>query len=101
MKLQSYNFIKKKRSRGGSLSAAIQAELFKFITSHSTYSYPFLWHQDDRREIIALAESGPSLPTLGITFVGDTSLTNSASSVKLQCSLYGTSYLESKVKVSN
>lgn len=42
---------------------------------------------------MALAESGPSLLTLGIIFTGDMNFTNSLSSEKLQCSLYGTSYL--------
>lgn len=42
---------------------------------------------------MALADSGPSLFTLGIMFAGDMNLTNSLSSVKLECSLYGTSYL--------
>lgn len=43
-----------------------------------------------------LAESGPLLLTLGIMLTGETSFTNSLSSVKLLCSLYGTSYLEYK-----
>ena len=42
---------------------------------------------------IASALSGPSLFTLGIMCSGDMNLTNSCSSVKLLCSLYGTSYL--------
>lgn len=45
---------------------------------------------------MAFAESGPSLLTLGIMFSGDRSFTNSLSSVKLQCSLYGTSYLDNR-----
>lgn len=52
--------------------------------------------QDNKREIIALADSGPSLFTLGMMLSGDISSTNSLSSVKLQCSLYGTSYLMNK-----
>lgn len=53
-------------------------------------------HQDNSKETIALADSGPSLFTLGTMFPGDINLTNSLSSVKLQCSLYGTSYLENR-----
>lgn len=53
-------------------------------------------NQDNMREIIASADSGPSLFTLGIMLSGDVSFTNSLSSVKLQCSLYGTSYLINK-----
>jgi hypothetical protein len=40
-----------------------------------------------REETIALADSGPSLFTLGIILFGDKKFTNSLSSVKLQCSL--------------
>jgi len=58
---------------------------------------PFwLTYQDNNREIIASEDSGPSLLTLGIMLLGDTSFTNSLSSVKLLCSLYGTSYLMNK-----
>lgn len=58
-----------------------------------------LYESDVRRANIASALSGPSLFTLGIMWSGDTNRTNSRSSVKLQCSLYGTSYLNiSKAK---
>lgn len=50
-------------------------------------------NQDDNSEVMARAESGPWLFTLGIMFTGDTSFTKSLSSEKLLCSLYGTSYL--------
>lgn len=53
-------------------------------------------NQDNRRRIIVSTESGPRLFTLGIMFAGDTNLTHSLSSVKLLCSLYGTSYLDGK-----
>lgn len=51
---------------------------------------------DVSREIIELADSGPSLLTLGIILSGDVNFTKSFSSEKLQCSLYGTSYLKQK-----
>lgn len=53
-------------------------------------------NQDNMREIIASADCGPSLFTLGMMLSGDISFTNSLSSAKLQCSLYGTSYLTNK-----
>lgn len=43
-----------------------------------------------------LADSSPSLLTLGIILSGDMNFTNSFSSEKLLCSLYGTSYLKEK-----
>lgn len=43
---------------------------------------------------MASADCGPSLFTLGIICCGEMNRTNSFSSVKLLCSLYGTSYLE-------
>lgn len=47
---------------------------------------------------MALLEASLSLLTLGIILVGDISFTNSLNSSKLQCSLYGTSYLHNATK---
>jgi len=56
---------------------------------------------DIRRAIMASADSGPSLFTLGIMFSGEINCTNSLNSVKLQCSLYGTSYLDRQGRIKN
>ncbi|KAF7817337.1 ethylene-responsive transcription factor ERF017-like [Senna tora] len=75
----------------GSDYSGFYSELDDLHVHH--FQSPSAVNQDNKREIIALADSGPSLFTLGTMFSADMSFTNSLSSVKLQCSLYGTSYL--------